>query len=68
MIIFDYLSKKELKANVGNRLNFIETSLVGAEYVSNGNMVGAQRPHITGRGREFFAEVTMRDGIIIKVS
>jgi|TARA_R110000796_G_scaffold9588_3_gene32673 hypothetical protein len=68
MIIFDYLSKKELKANVGNRLNFIETSLFGAEYVSNGNMVGAQRPHITGRGREFFAEVTMRDGIIIKVS
>ena len=68
MIIFDYLSKKELKANVGNRLNFIETSLFGAEYVSNGNMVGAQRPHITGRGREFFAEVTMRDGINIKVS
>jgi hypothetical protein len=68
MIIFDYLIKKELKANVGNRLNFIETSLFGAEYVSNGNMVGAQRPHITGRGREFFAEVTMRDGIIIKVS
>ena len=28
----------------------------------------ANRPHITGLGREFFAQVTMRDGQIVKVS
>jgi hypothetical protein len=37
MIIFNYPSKKVLKENVGQRLNFIETSLFGAEYVRYGN-------------------------------
>jgi hypothetical protein len=27
-------------------------------------MVGANRPHITGQGREFFAVVTMENNII----
>jgi hypothetical protein len=48
-------------------LNYIETSLFGAEYVSDGVLVGANRPHITGIGREFFAQVTMQDGKIAKV-
>jgi hypothetical protein len=30
-------------------------------------LVGANRPHITGIGREFFAEVSMQDGKIVKV-
>lgn len=67
MIIFNYPSKKVLKENVGQRLNFIETSLFGAEYVRTGTMVGANRPHITGQGREFFASVTMKDGLIVSV-
>ena len=67
MIIFNYPSKKVLKENVGEKLRFIETSLFGAEYVSNGTMVGANRPHITGQGREFFAQVTMINGLIAKV-
>jgi hypothetical protein len=29
MIIFNYNSKKELKENVGNRLDYIETSMFG---------------------------------------
>ena len=66
MIIFNYPSKKVLKENVGQRLNFIETSLFGAEYVRTGTMVG-NRPHITGQGREFFASVTMKDGLIVSV-
>jgi hypothetical protein len=33
MIIFNYPSKKELTANVGKPLKYIETSLFGAEYV-----------------------------------
>ena len=68
MIVFNYRSKKELKENVGNSLKFIETSLFGNEYVSNGTMTGANRPHITGIGREFFAQVTMKDNLIDKVT
>ena len=68
MIIFNYKSKKELKENVGQRLQYIETSLFGPEYKRDGVLVGANRPHITGQGREFFASVTMRDGLIERVS
>ena len=64
MIIFNYNSKKELKLNIGKPLNYIETSMFGPEYIRTGQMTGANRPHITGRGREFFAVVTMRDGLI----
>tara|TARA_R110000782_G_scaffold147985_2_gene240691 strand:+ start:1503 stop:1709 length:207 start_codon:yes stop_codon:yes gene_type:complete len=67
MIIFNYPSKKVLKENVGQHLRFIETSIFGAEYVRTGTMVGANRPHITGQGREFFASVTMKDGRIVSV-
>ena len=68
MIVFNYPSKKVLKENVGQPLQYIETSMFGEEYVRDGQLTGANRPHITGRGREFFATVTMRDGKIAKVS
>ena len=61
-------TKKELKENIGSSLKFIETSLFGDEYLSNGTMIGANRPHITGIGREFFAEVTMKDNLIYNVT
>lgn len=67
MIVFNYPSKKVLKECVGKPLRYIETSMFGPEYVSNGQMTGANRPHITGQGREFFATVTMKDGLIQKV-
>ena len=67
MIVFDYPSKKVLKENVGERLRYIETSVFGNEYVSTGKLTGANRPHITGQGREFFATVTMKDGLIARV-
>ena len=67
MLVFNYPSKKVLKENVGKPLDYIETSLFGAEYRPTGKLVGANRPHITGQGREFFAEVTMKDGLIAKV-
>ena len=67
MIVFDYPSKKVLKQNIGEPLKYIETSLFGPEYVRDGKMVGANRPHITGKGREFFAEVFMKDGLIVNV-
>jgi hypothetical protein len=67
MIVFNYPSKKVLKENIGNKLKYIETSVFGPEYLDNGTMLGVNRPHITGQGREFYAEVTMNDGLISKV-
>lgn len=68
MLIFLYKSKKELKENIGNPLKYSETSLFGEEYRENGNLTGSNRPLITGiKGREFFANVTMENGLITKV-
>ena len=56
MLIFNYKSKKELKANLGKRLNYQETSVFGKEYKANGVLVGSNRPHTTNNiGREFYA-------------
>jgi hypothetical protein len=67
MIIFNYKSKKELKENIGQHLKYIETSMFGDEYLRDGQLTGANRPHITGIGREFFAQVIMQNGFIKSV-
>lgn len=64
MLLFVYPSKKDMKAHIGQRLRYEETSLFGIEYIADGVIVGANRPHMTGMGREFFAEVTMQAGLI----
>ena len=66
-MIFNYPSKKELKAAIGQPLRYTETSLFGAEYKPDGMITGAHRPHITGKGREFFANVMMENGLIKSV-
>lgn len=69
MLILHYTSKKELAGNIGKPLSFQETSMFGAEFKRDGTVTGSNRPSITGiKGREFFAQVTMRDGLIAKVS
>jgi prepilin-type processing-associated H-X9-DG protein len=67
MIIFNYESKKALKESIGKPLRYIETSMFGPEYRDNGTLTGANRPHITHKGREFFANVVMADGLIKSV-
>ena len=67
-LIARYPSKKELTANIGQRLRYIETSAFGPEYRDNGTLTVANRPHITHLGREFFAQVTLKDGLIVKVT
>jgi hypothetical protein len=67
MMILNYPSKKVLKENIGKELRYTETSMFGAEYLANGTFTGANRPHITGQGREFFARVTMKNNLIDKV-
>lgn len=64
MIVFKYASKKDLRASIGKPLRYIETSLFGNEYLENGILTGANRPHMTGIGREFYANVTMENGLI----
>ena len=67
MLVFNYPTKKELKNCIGKRLLYIETSIFNLEYKPEGKLVGSNRPHITGQKREFFAEITMKGGIIDKV-
>jgi len=60
-----YKTKKDLKAAIGERLDYIETSMFGPEYTPNGSfcVVG---PSPTSR--KWYAQVTMKDGKIAKVS
>lgn len=61
-----YKTKKELKAAVGKPLRYVETSMFGAEYKDNGKfpVVGPD----AFIKRSWFAEVTMENGLIKKVS
>lgn len=67
LLVVYYKSKKQLKESIGQSLSYIETSVFGKEYKSNGKLYVANRPHLTGLGREFFAEVTMKDNKIHSV-
>jgi hypothetical protein len=60
-----YPTKKALKESIGKELRYVETSMFGEEYRSNGTfcVVG---PSPTKR--TWFASVTMKDGLISKVS
>jgi len=60
-----YATKKELKENIGKPLRYIETSVFGPEYKPNGTFcVVGPNPYTN---RKWFAEVTMKDDIIVKV-
>lgn len=66
-----YPSKKVLKASIGQKLRYTETSAFAPEYKDNGTFAVAYRPtmwrHPDGPSREFFANVTMQSGLIKKV-
>ena len=59
-----YKSKKELKENKGKRLSYIETSIFGPEYKTDGKftVVGPSPSN-----RKWYAMVTMEDGLIKSV-
>jgi len=63
MMIVHYPSKKELKVAIGQPLKYTETSLFGEEYRETGKFVVALDTQ-PDEEREFFAEVTMKDGLI----
>ena len=69
MLILNYKSKKELKEQLGRPLDYTETSMFGHEYTPDGVVVGSNRPYTTNNeGREFFAEVTLKNNLIKKVN
>jgi len=60
-----YKTKKELKQSIGKPLRYIETSIFGPEYRDDGTFcVVGPSPY----ERKWFAQVTMKDGVIAKVS
>lgn len=61
-----YQTKKELKANIGKPLRYQETSLFGPEYKDTGNFCVVGPDAYTNR--KWYASVTMKDGLIAKVS
>lgn len=71
LLVIGYDSKKTLKANIGKALKYRETSMFGNEYTDNGTFSVAHRPSLSSassnKGREFFARVTMKNGLIAKV-
>ena len=60
-----YKTKKDLKGDIGKPLRYLETSLFGQEYKPNGEvyLVGPE-----AYVRKWFARVTMKDGLIVRVS
>ena len=62
MLIFNYPSKKALKASIGEKLNYTG-SLFHTVYTSCGTFTGKNI-----KGRKFTATVTVRNDIITEVS
>ena len=58
----NYKTKKELASNIGNELNYTETSFFGDEYKDNGTVIGCDV------NRKFFAKITIENNIIKQVS
>lgn len=59
-----YKTKKALKESIGKPLKYRETSIFGEEYISSGKFAVADY----SPKRSWFAQVTMKDDLIIKVS
>jgi hypothetical protein len=60
-----YPTKKALKEAIGKPLRYVETSMFGNEFNPNGKFcVVGPSPLV----RKWYAEVTMKDGVIAKVS
>jgi hypothetical protein len=65
MIGLNYKTKKALKESIGQPLSYEETTMFGAEYVSNGKLTGVgPSPYI----RKWYATVTIENDKIVKVS
>jgi hypothetical protein len=57
-----YKTKKDLKNNIGQELDYTETNIFKDEYTPNGIVIGCDL------NRKFFAKITIENNIIKKVS
>ena len=57
-----YKTKKDLKNNIGQELDYTETNIFKNEYKENGTVIGCNFD------RSFFAKITIENNIIKKVS
>ncbi len=64
MIAAHYRFKKDLKAAIGQELNYTETSIFGAEFKPDGSFVVVGP---SAANRKWFAQVTMEKGKIKEV-
>jgi hypothetical protein len=60
-----YKTKKELKENIGKPLRYVETSMFGPEYKSNGSFCVVGPCAYTNR--KWYASVIMKDNLISSV-
>jgi hypothetical protein len=60
-----YKTKKDLKAAIGKPLRYTETSVFGEEYKADDSFAVVGPCPYTNR--KWFAEVTMKSGIIVSV-
>ena len=60
--LINYKTKKDLKNNIGQELNYTETNIFKDEYTPNGIVIGCDL------NRKFFAKITIENNIIKKVS
>lgn len=72
-ILLKYKSKKEMREKLVGQpvwhMRYTETSLFGDEVTENCDVTGSNRPLLTGiKGREFFARIIVRNGIIEKIT
>lgn len=60
-----YKTKAALKAAIGKRLRYVETSMYGTEYKENGTVLMVGPCAYTDR--KWYASITLKDGVIVKV-
>ena len=65
MGVTGYKFKKDLKASMGKKLHYVETSLFGMEYHGDGTYTVVGPDAYTKR--DWYANVTVKDGVISKV-
>jgi len=58
----NYSTKKDLKNNIGQELDYTETNIFKDEYTPNGIVIGCDI------NRKFFAKITIENNIIKKVA
>jgi hypothetical protein len=66
MMVALYKTKKELRSQIGKRLNYGETSMFGEEY--DPNMQGVAMVGPSAYNRKWYAQVWLTDGVITKVT